>query len=85
MGRAFHDVLGVADTVESLFRLGYPRDAALADVAVELLGQLDFSPETILVADDIHFLPNTGNGGMAALCTLLAGRHPEHLRLVLIL
>lgn len=82
LGRAFPDA---GETVESLFHLGYPRDAVLTDAACELLEQLDFGPETILVADDVHLLPHSGNGGgMAALCTLLAGRAPEHLRMVLI-
>lgn len=82
VGRSFPDAVS---TVEALFRLGYPRDAVLADAACELLEQLDFGPQTILVADDIHLLPNgVSGGGMAGLCALLAGRRPEHLRLVLI-
>lgn len=91
VARAFPDVpndpdgADVAGTVESLFRLGYPRDAVQADAACELLQQLDFGPETVLVADDVHLLPESGaGGGMAGLCALLARLNPEHLRLVLI-
>lgn len=71
--------------MESLLRLGYPRDAVQADAACELLHQLDFRPETVLVADDVHLLPESGaGGGMTGLCTLLARRNQEQLRLVLI-
>ncbi len=88
LARAFPeapDRQSAADTVESLFRLGYPRDAVRVDTACELLQQLDYGPETVLVADDIHFLPEPeAGGGLAALCAMLARRHPEHLRLVLI-
>ena len=80
-----------ADTVESLSRLGYPRDAVLADAARELLLQLDFSPGTVLVLDDVHLLPDSGSGpgpgrdgGMAGLCDMLARQGVDNLRLVLI-
>ena len=73
------------ETVESLSRLGYPRDAVLANAARELLQQLDFSPETILVIDDIHFLPDSGrDGGITGLCDKLARSDIGNLHLVLI-
>lgn len=73
------------DTVESLARVGYPRDAVLADAARELLLQLDFGPETVLVIDDIHLLPDCGkDGGMAGLCGMLARQGAEGLCMVLI-
>ena len=74
------------DTLESLLRLGYPRDAVRLDAARELLLQLDFAsgPETVLVADDIHLLPPSGGHGLAGLCALLARQGVEHLRMVLI-
>ena len=74
------------DTLESLLRLGYPRDAVRLDAARELLLQLDFTsgPETVLAADDIHLLPPSGGHGLAGLCALLARQGVEHLRMVLI-
>ena len=81
LGKAFPEN---ADTVESLARVGYPRDAVLAGAACELLLQLDFGPETLLVVDDIHCLSDTEGGGMGALCALLVRHRVEHLHLVLI-
>lgn len=73
------------DVVESLSRLGYPRDAVLADAARELVQQLGFASGTVLVIDDIHLLPETPpGGGMAGLCALLARQDNKKLRQVLI-
>ncbi|MCD7982883.1 MAG: hypothetical protein LUG19_01345 [Desulfovibrio sp.] len=73
------------DIPESLLRRGYPHDAVRLDAARELLLQPGFaaSPETVLVADDIHLLPPSG-GGRAGLCALLARQDVEGLRMVLI-
>lgn len=74
------------DTLESLLRLGYPRDAVRLDAARELLLRLDFAagPETVLVADDIHLLPPASDCGLAGLCAMLARQGVEGLRMVLI-
>lgn len=73
------------DVVESLTRVGYPCDSVLVNVARELLLQLDFGPETVLVIDDIHLLPDSGpGGGMVGLCSLLARQDLKNLRLMLI-
>lgn len=76
----------VQDTLESLLRLGYPRDGARLDAARELLLELNFAhgPETVLIADDIHLLPPSGGCGLAGLCALLARQGVENLHMVLI-
>lgn len=47
---------GQAEIVQTLLRMGYPADAVLAEAACDLLLRLDFTPETVLVIDDIHLL-----------------------------
>ena len=56
-----------ADAVESLLRLGYPSDSVRVDAACELLEGVPFAGGTVLVVDDIHFLP--GHGGNTAQAT----------------
>ena len=72
------------EVVESLTRLGYPKDSVTLNAARELLLQLDFDRDTALVIDDIHLLPESETGGMARLCALLARQGETHLRMVLI-
>lgn len=73
-----------AEIADSLLRLGYPRTAAQAHEAREVIQQLAFSPETFLVVDDVHLLPETECGGIFGLCTTLARQHIDGLHLVLI-
>ncbi|SBW00865.1 LuxR family Bacterial regulatory protein [uncultured delta proteobacterium] len=76
---------GQTDVVESLARLGYPGDSVRVDAARELLLQLYLDRETVMVLDDIHFLPaSVSGGGMGRLCTLLARQGVTNLRVVLI-
>ncbi|MDL2313577.1 LuxR C-terminal-related transcriptional regulator [Desulfovibrio sp. OttesenSCG-928-C14] len=54
-----------ADSVEALLRLGYPHDAVRVEAAQGLISGLDFSPDSVLVIDDVHFLPEYSGPGTA--------------------
>ena len=60
------------ETLNSLEALGYPADSVKTDAARETLSRLAFSPDTVLVFDDIHQLPEQESGGLVRLCLLLA-------------
>ena len=74
--RDFCSVLGnrlpeQAATIEDLKTLGYPSDPAKLDVARGILGSLCFPAGTVLVIDDIHFLPESEGRQFFRLCLLL--------------
>jgi len=57
--------------LEALETLGSPSNPAKMDAAREMIARLDFPPETVLVFDDVHFLPESEVWRLAGLCLLL--------------
>ncbi|WP_428590735.1 LuxR C-terminal-related transcriptional regulator [Pseudodesulfovibrio sp.] len=62
---------GDAEGVQALEDLGYPDDPAKMDVARDLLARFAFPPQSVLVFDDVHLLPESGTSGLVRLCLLL--------------
>ncbi|MDD3311111.1 LuxR C-terminal-related transcriptional regulator [Pseudodesulfovibrio sp.] len=67
--RSLPEASGVADALEEL---GYPTDPVKLDAARGMIARVDFPPDTVLVFDDVHLLPESASGGLVALCLLLA-------------
>jgi LuxR family maltose regulon positive regulatory protein len=57
--------------VQALEELGYPDDPAKLDVARDMLARFDFPPQSVLVFDDVHLLPESRTSGLVRLCLLL--------------
>ena len=65
---------------KSLLRLGYPYDSVLTDEAHAQLRRIEFANPTLLVIDDLHWLPDPG---FARLCELLSADDNRNLCIVL--
>ncbi|MEF2145983.1 MAG: LuxR C-terminal-related transcriptional regulator [Desulfovibrionaceae bacterium] len=59
------------DVLETLEKLGYPSDSVRVDAARGMFARLHFPPETVLVFDDVHLLPESEAVQIMQFCLLL--------------